>query len=162
MEVLAPEYSVPETDPEVCHWCRAPFRQLRFPITTEVRFGSGWEVVSVCGLCFKRASADETTRMERYLRNCDGCGKPMRTPLDGRFRWCVCSSRCYQRAHRKMRRWFMTCEACKKPFKPARTDARYCSSACRQRTYRQKKRGRPAARSPTSELGSEVVSQPGT
>ena len=143
MEVLSPTYEPPETNPEVCHRCRNPFQppsRLRFPILTDVRFGSGWERVSVCWLCYKDASSSETTHMERYSRDCAGCGEPMRTPLYGRFNWHVCSSRCYQRARRNMGRSFKTCEVCKKSFSPARADARYCSSACRQWIYRQRKR----------------------
>ena len=144
MEGLPPSYEPPETDPEVCHWCRTAFRpptSLRFPILTEVRFGSGWERVSICADCFKRdVSWDEATRQERYARDCRGCGEPLKTPLYGRFRWHVCSSRCYQRALRKDKRSFMNCEVCKKTFHPARAGARFCSNACRQWAYRQRKR----------------------
>jgi hypothetical protein len=36
---------------------------------------------------------------------------------------------------RREKRVDLTC-ACGKTFTPARTDARYCSNACRQRAYR--------------------------
>ena len=35
------------------------------------------------------------------------------------------------------------CAACGEPFGHTRSDAAYCSSACRQRAYRQRSTGRP-------------------
>ena len=143
IEVLPPKYRAEETDPGVCHWCRSPFQPptlLRFPITTEVNFGSGWELVSVCFACFKEAVDCEGGSLERHARDCAGCGEPMSTPLYGRFRWGVCSSRCYQRALRKSKREWVNCTVCKALFIPARTDARHCSNRCRQWAYRLRKR----------------------
>ena len=75
--------------------------------------------------------------VERYSRDCRGCGEPMMHPVGYRlFRWQVCSNRCYQRARRKLKRMLKNCEVCKQGFKPARNDARFCSNACRQWAYR--------------------------
>jgi hypothetical protein len=120
-----------------CHWCREKFRpgQMRCPVTTSTSVG--WAVVSLCMDCFKQASPEETheNQQPRYQRECRGCGEPMLTPLYGRFRWQVCSPRCYQRANRVRKRESRRC-ICKKWFTPARKSALYCSNACRQWAYR--------------------------
>jgi hypothetical protein len=66
----------------------------------------GWGLVSLCMVCFKSASADETheKQQQRYQHECQGCGEPMLTPIYGPFSWQVCSKRCYQRLYRKRRR----------------------------------------------------------
>lgn len=130
------------TDPTACQWCRQPFGQdqTRFPILTGVNFNTGWEVVSVCGLCFKLADDSEATTLSRYDRECRGCGCAMRTPIYYRFQYQICSNRCYQRALRKRNHPHKRCEACQELFRPVRRDARFCSSRCRQSQYRQRKR----------------------
>jgi hypothetical protein len=133
-----------EINPTACQWCRQPFRQDQtlFPVLTGVNFNTGWELVSVCGLCFKLASDSEATNLPRFNRECLGCGSAMRTPVYYRFRWQVCSNRCYQRALRKRNHPHKRCEACRELFRPVRRDARYCSFRCRQWQYRQRKKSK--------------------
>lgn len=40
----------------------------------------------------------------------------------------------------------LACDGCGKEFTPARSDARYCSGACRTRAYRERHEGRRAPR----------------
>jgi|GEM_PF-3914107 len=132
-----------------CYWCEDAFGlgQTRFPIFDGVDFGSGWELVPVCMRCFKAAGADHTSNLKRSVGSCQGCGEPILSPNEGRFRFRVCSHRCYQRAYRKRRRtnggstidWKGThrvCEACKADVTAQRKDARFCSNRCRQWAYR--------------------------
>jgi hypothetical protein len=86
---------------------------------------------------------------ERWVeRTCGGCGHVMRYNLKpwGPHRPCRprawCSSRCEQRVRRVRNKVVQekTCACCQKPFFPARADAVYCSSACRQWSYRAKSR----------------------
>ena len=154
-EISSPSRNDPyRTDPTACHHCREPFKpdRMRYPILSGVNFGSGWEVVSVCMDCFKYADADECTLADRYKCKCAGCGAPMLIPYHRRFKWRVCSRRCYQRLYRKHRRRYGStidwkarssdwpkCEVCNHPLKAKRDDARFCSNACRQWTYRRRK-----------------------
>ena len=134
----------PPFDANVCHWCREDFapNQMRFPIRTSAG-GTSWpyHLVSVCMDCFKSPNCtdSERTNLERLRRECGGCGAPMITPLPYVFRWQVCSRRCYQRAHRQSKHEYKKCEVCKKHFKPVRHDARFCSNAHRQRSYRRRR-----------------------
>ena len=41
--------------------------------------------------------------------------------------------------HKRAERGTYTCACCEEPFLPIRADARYCSNACRQKDYRQRK-----------------------
>jgi hypothetical protein len=53
----------------------------------------------------------------------------------------ACSRRCAERARNARRRKSTPkpCETCGETFTPIRADANYCSNACRQRAYRQRK-----------------------
>jgi hypothetical protein len=55
----------------------------------------------------------------------------------------VCSVRCSRLARnaRRRRSTIATCCTCGKQFQQRRSDARYCSNACRQGAYRRRKRG---------------------
>ena len=46
--------------------------------------------------------------------------------------------RAWYRARRERQREWQRCAACDKTFQPNRTDAKYCSPACRQRSHRQR------------------------
>jgi hypothetical protein len=75
--------------------------------------------------------------------------KPRHADCDGMTGWrriYHCSKACYWRqlrARRKAEREpiAVICEACGGRFEPPRRGARYCSSACRQDAYRQRKAG---------------------
>ncbi len=76
---------------------------------------------------------------------CPECGRWMYLNLyfhrDLRPRREFCSARCYQRARRRQARGVVkkVCEVCGSTFHPARHYARYCSGACRQRAYRERR-----------------------
>jgi hypothetical protein len=86
---------------------------------------------------------------------CDHCGCPV--ILNGRRPQptvVACGKACQigvynkrARARRKVTNAQVTCAAasCGKPFTPKRTDALYCSSACRQSAYRDRTEARAAA-----------------
>jgi hypothetical protein len=78
---------------------------------------------------------------------CEGCGRSVTVHrglwADRHFH---CSTKCQFASQARRRketrarsRGGMTCEVCAEPFEPARSDARYCSSACRQDAYRKRK-----------------------
>src|SRR5262249_55244650 len=92
----------------------------------------------------------------RFERECAGCGEPLMTPLRRPF-YGACSERCHQRDYRKRRRghesvvqWkdgrpHEVCAVCKQSLDKfgqpnKRKDAIYCSPACRQCAYRQRRR----------------------
>lgn len=143
---------------DACHWCRTSFAtgQMRFLIMDGVDFGCGWERVSLCMACFKHPdySSSRLPEAKRHNRACAGCAEPICTINWRGTRWLTCSQRCYLRAYRKRRRenggasaidWKgqkpRSCEACKKPMKSKRSDARFCSDACRQRCFRRRSLG---------------------
>ena len=111
------------------------------------RLGTGL----LCMDCFK-AETDESCLgygATRHTIRCSGCNEYINTIRNPRYRrWRCCSNRCYQRDYRKRRRGLRSvvewkcrqpkCKACHKPFQPSRTDAVYCSSGCRQWTYRRR------------------------
>jgi hypothetical protein len=68
---------------------------------------------------------------------CLGCGRPM-APRAGLM---VCSTRCYQRDFRARRRRERRkiCLGCRREFCPARSDAVFCSLACKHRAHRARK-----------------------
>jgi hypothetical protein len=85
----------------------------------------------------------------RETTPCRGCGRPViRWQWAARYWWkdapevaAVCSERCRRWAyygHSEPHRY--TCEVCGETTTSSRNDSRYCSNACRQRAYRQRKR----------------------
>jgi hypothetical protein len=99
---------------------------------------------AVCDACVK---PDEEAGATEPI-NCEGCGQRMRTSAKvmlyrDYLGWCdplrVCSDRCRQRVRRRRRKKLrpaIRCETCDTRFKPTRTDAKFCSAACRQSAYR--------------------------
>jgi hypothetical protein len=78
---------------------------------------------------------------------CEGCGRPVHQQADARFRYHLfCCEKCEQaarataaRQRRSDARGTRSCETCGETFEPTRADSRFCSSACRQRAYRNRK-----------------------
>jgi hypothetical protein len=154
-QYFSEDFSASRNDPDCCLWCRERFApgQVRYPIVDCSQWPS--PIASMCMDCFKaeynNESPDSGIRLERFRRDCAGCGEPMLTPARGRFRWLVCSNRCYQRDYRKRRYgqdstvpWkgghMRCCQCCKTPIRSKRRDARFCCNACRQRTYRRRRK----------------------
>jgi hypothetical protein len=100
--------------------------------------GSRYWIAPCCRRC--------TPHQEDYLgpRPCGGCGRPVYTKDDRRVRLRIlCSDKCKQqvqaREARELRRLDpIPCELCGEVFEPARSDARFCSGACKQIAYRRR------------------------
>jgi hypothetical protein len=89
------------------------------------------ETVPVCDACVTPKEQAAATRSIA----CKGCGMPMLT----REQWqgVTCSERCAQRERRlRNRHKSRVCVTCGLRFKTTRTDAKFCSGACRQKAYR--------------------------
>jgi hypothetical protein len=104
--------------------------------------GFGWRygVAPCCEQC------RSTWRPYAPVVPCEGCGRPVhngRTCRTRRHTFCceVCKLQAVNadaRQKRALTRNTMPCEGCGETFEPKRTDARYCSAACRQRVYRKR------------------------
>jgi hypothetical protein len=107
---------------------------------------SDYEWVAVCENC----ATPKEAAAAKFQRNCEGCGLPMLTPRypmkiqrwlhnHPHIRSAVCSVRCEQRYRRKLKRQERAkaiCSCCRSEFVPTRSDAQFCSNACRQWAYR--------------------------
>ncbi len=76
--------------------------------------------------------------------DCGGCGRlvVLRNPWAWHRTHIYCCARCRDLVYRKLRqptRKPVTCAGCGVEWTPSRADARFCSSACRQRDYRVRK-----------------------
>lgn len=74
-------------------------------------------------------------------QGCLGCGRPVVFGDLRRRKHAVCSQRCRIDAQRRERADYMasrrhTCTNCGEEYEPTRADSQYCSSACRQKAYR--------------------------
>ena len=73
---------------------------------------------------------------------CKGCSREFYTNIDTK-KYCLyslCGNRGYQKEltqRRREARQDRLCKCCGKAFTPKRSDAVYCSNACRQKAYRQ-------------------------
>jgi hypothetical protein len=153
-------------DASVCGACgramgaREPVWIARGPVGKDRGRGFG---PPQCGACFRRRSrrrrvkrhdrALDCRRRGFFWAPCAGCGRRVCRATDGRTRQdFVCSAVCRRRLHaalaaekRKHRRAIrpprgVRCPACGRDFVPARSDARTCSPACRQKAYRDRRR----------------------
>jgi predicted nucleic acid-binding Zn ribbon protein len=85
------------------------------------------QTVAVCEQC---ASIAEHA-LERYERDCSGCGRRMSVTQQVS----ACSDACRQRLIRKKKRGTRpqrSCEVCSIMFRPTRDDVKFCSDQCRQ------------------------------
>ncbi len=114
-------------------------------------FGGGysWTVSPFCQECKKSPWGGWADP-----KPCEGCGRPVYHERRW-WRWwhVLCSDRCARafhvarsnakaKARRTAAREGKTCQVCQRLFTPSRLDATTCSSACRQRAYRQRRNGR--------------------
>jgi hypothetical protein len=87
--------------------------------------------VAVCDACTTLKEAEE----DRERLACPGCGINLTVPRGALVK--ACSNACVQRAARKTKRLKkLFCAMCHVEFTSSRRDARYCSSACRQKAHR--------------------------
>jgi ribosomal protein L24E len=105
-----------------------------------------------CAVCVGCASPDDLAAARRKAA-CKGCGQHMlvphrvvrmnmRTGAYDAIAASTCSTRCEQRYRRRLRRQAkssLACTVCNTAFRPARTDAKFCSNACRQWAYRRRR-----------------------
>jgi len=106
-------------------------------------FFGGWRttVAPVCGEC------RWDSRNYGSPSPCEGCGRPVYNERNSRVRFLTfCCERCRRRAQaawaceqRRRARSTRRCEMCGETFELTRTDAKFCSDACRQRAYRQRR-----------------------
>jgi hypothetical protein len=104
-------------------------------------FGDSFLILPHCPECGAKAAGSWRARRAKPWP-CEACGRPVvdtgYLPPDHT----ACGSPCREEA-RKVRRRAQhdeqACATCGKPFTPTRADAAYCSSACRQRAYRERK-----------------------
>ena len=101
------------------------------------------ETVAVCDACVTERELERAT--EDAI--CPGCGQRMK--LNPAWPKTTCSNRCEQRDRRKRRRALYAlpavCVVCKAEFWPERADAKFCSSAHRQKAYRRRRSRRKRA-----------------
>ena len=99
-----------------------------------------WATPPVCESCKPKWSGWLTPEA------CDGCGRPVHYEWSLRHRrralCCnACGKRAQNRAERAARaeaRGTRRCPTCAETFEPARADAKFCSSPCRQKAYRRR------------------------
>ena len=115
-----------------------PIHRVRQYIGHGFMGGARYSVYPVCEDC---AGAPN---WHSRLTDCEACGRPMHQvwPFSGRHHFCClkCATKIYRQIakHRKAIARRRTCPVCEQEFTPARNDARTCSSACRQKAYRQR------------------------
>jgi hypothetical protein len=123
---------------------------------------SGRGIASVCTEC--RAAPPEgsewlfdlASRDWRSPRPCQHCGRPVHVDRHrNHLRYFVCSDQCRVAIYNANARQKLKergkrpvpkqpCVICGEPFTPKRSDAIYCSGACKQRGYRRKQTQRAA------------------
>ena len=97
-------------------------------------------------MCEDCASGEDSILIAKvlYRGDCPVCGRSVVQPhLYGAG---TCSEECRheqtlrrRREIREIRRGKRTCETCGETFIPKRSDSRYCSGACRQKAYRERR-----------------------
>ncbi len=102
---------------------------------------------AVCRSC--RPRADEVGRIEVWHRfTCQRCGRTVRYAVGLDYRYCTyrCANAVWTKAATERRSRYRAehrikrpiCEVCGATFIAARSDARTCSTTCRQRAHRQR------------------------
>jgi hypothetical protein len=126
-----------------CARCHHPLGNAAYMVKETVYAGAiaadlgGYQrsFVPVCPEC---ATFEELDNQYRQRVVCGGCGRQLRVPA-GRYRW-FCDDACRRVAGRRDRRYKqLICKGCNTSFTSARVDAEFCSGACRQRAYRQRR-----------------------
>jgi hypothetical protein len=119
-----------------CHVCNKPLAE-RAPIYRLPLSSGSIEVACVCTGCVSGRSFKG--RQWREPVPCNHCARPVisfrKVP-----RQVICGPECRQaiRNAQGRRRDGQWCRTCGQTFPPKRTDALFCSAACRQRAYRRR------------------------
>jgi hypothetical protein len=117
-----------------CDRCERAFREG--DVVHRARLGHG--LTQRCRRCVRKL----TWHGWRTAEACEGgCGLLVASESWGQ-QVRACSDRCRYRARDARRRKSTTveCARCGEPFEQTRSDARYCSNACRQATHRARQR----------------------
>ena len=97
--------------------------------------GHRYGIYPVCSECAEEE--DYPTRWQK----CDSCGRDVRQPDWQPRKHNFCSDVCGAKFYREQRKALpepIECETCGEFFEPARSDAKTCSPACRQKAYRKR------------------------
>lgn len=139
-----------QRDARSCGICGKPFRPgeviWRGSTTMSFRGGQRRTLVPMCDAC--RSKVKDQWWDHRWLETepCESCGRTVRnlkSPLTHR-RYVTCSEECrlkvqkLRESERRALDRLKVCGTCREPFEATRSDARYCSSACRQKAYRRR------------------------
>jgi hypothetical protein len=128
---------------QYCACCGEPFGEG--DVIYRRRLNIGRAMMGLTDSCIVAPACEKHAVLDwrRYRRAvpCAGCDRPVR---DLHYRRIVtCSDRCAARvvclearARRAENRGTLVCPVCNETFEPTRTDAKFCSGACRQRAYR--------------------------
>jgi hypothetical protein len=132
-------------------------------------FARNKSVISACTRCGanppqKRSNEGSVYTFQRFEhayppQPCQHCGRPVYADRQRRLRYFVCGDQCRiaiynanareklkQRGQRPVPK--QPCIICGEPFTPKRSDAIYCSAACKQRGYRSKQTQRAGGQAP--------------
>ncbi len=104
------------------------------------------DLVPMCDSCRYKAKDGGFDSIWAEPEPCEACGRPVRNlrKRPARRRYITCSERCRRRVQKARESDFRAlarlkvCATCRDPFEGSRSDARYCSPACRQKAYRQR------------------------
>ena len=114
--------------------------------------GTGWTVAPLCDDCRPDRPdpwSGESWRWDYDAQLCDTCSRPIVNQITRQVRRHIfCSQRCERtyyserRTRRRRERADLgkACVGCGTAFTASRSDTAYCSNACRQRTYRIRKK----------------------
>jgi hypothetical protein len=131
-----------------CELCRKPLAEGETIYRLSLAYCHGFiEIGAVAHACARCISARPFKRRQWCDSNpCDHCARPV---IYDRYREVplrvICGPECRQavrnaqaRARRARRRAEGRCQSCGKVFLLKRTDACFCSAACRQRSYKRR------------------------
>jgi hypothetical protein len=151
-----------------CSRCRSEFAEgdvvyrKRGPTGKMAVLGASWKLEAICDDCVRNRLRPSWWEHRRTPVPCaGGCGVLVSHWYCPRARHVrrngysfdvvevpaisTCSKRCSDRVEverRRVEHQPRRCEICDEEFTPKRSDARFCSNACRQDAYRQRKAGR--------------------
>jgi hypothetical protein len=143
-------YERARKDASECGQCGKPFSVQTpiwlQPVCVHVRYNRSWRLVPVCTQCRGERSAFEWRK--HRCENCGRCVYRRRIGWGSKYLYSshvTCSQRCRIALHNAIAKANRpdrnkTCTVCNKPFLAPRADALTCSSACRQKAYRQRYR----------------------
>jgi hypothetical protein len=123
---------------------QAPVWRARFGLGPAVfSHGWSWAIAPICGDCAHSARYPWELKEYRGPRPCEGCGRAVHELYDRRrHKHTFCSNACATIAARLKHSELCDtrpCATCGEVFEPTRTDAKFCSGACRQLAYRRRK-----------------------